>query len=120
MEVCAVKPARDSGLDARDWEPVGEEILKEIVGVRTLHGGEEAYVVLVDGSGTVKACTQKSYPLPIAVQLAQAMALPTYAGRGGQLMEEFTRQSMQKAQSVAKHQESDKGVMAWHGDQRGS
>ena len=29
-EVCAVKPSKDSGLDARDWEPVGEESFKEI------------------------------------------------------------------------------------------
>jgi IS5 family transposase len=42
----------------------------------------------VDGKGTVKACSQKTYPLPIALQLAWAFALPTYAGPGGALMAE--------------------------------
>ena len=36
-EVCAVKPSKDSGLDAREWEPVGEENFKEIC-IRTESG----------------------------------------------------------------------------------
>jgi hypothetical protein len=62
-EVCAVKPSKDSGLDARDWEPVGEESFKEIC-IRTgLTGDKEAYLLVVDRDGTAKACTQRTYPL---------------------------------------------------------
>jgi len=99
-EVCAVKPSRDSGLDARDWEPVGEENFKEIC-IRTGPTGDrEAYLLVVDGGGTAKACTQRTYPLPIAMQMAWAIPLPVYAGRNGELIAEIHEAAMKRAQQV--------------------
>ena len=98
MEVCAVKPARDAGLDARDWEPVGEENFREVCVRIGPSGDEEAYLVVVDRDGRAKACTQRSYPLTLALQMAQAIPLPTYAGPGASLMELIQDDAMRKAQ----------------------
>lgn len=100
-EVCAVKPAKDAGLDARDWEPVGEVNFKEICPCAGPCGDPEAYLVVVDSDGTVKACTQRTYPWAIAVQMALAIPLPVYAGRGGALLAELTERAMRKAQTIA-------------------
>jgi len=54
-EVVAVKPARDVGLDAREWEPVGEENFKEICIRTSLAGDKKAYLLVVDGDGSAKA-----------------------------------------------------------------
>ena len=100
LEVCAVKPSRDSGLDAREWEPVGEESFKEIC-IRS--GGMtsgEAHLLIVDADGTAKACTQKTYALPIALQMARWIPLPVYAGRGSTLASELHEESMKAAQQV--------------------
>ena len=98
VEVCAVKPSKDSGLDARDWVPVGDVNFKDSC-IRTgPMGDREAYLLVVDEGGTVKACTQKTYPLPIAMQLAWAIPLPVYAGRDGALMEEIQEAAMRRAQ----------------------
>ena len=105
-EVCAVKPSKNSGLDARDWEPVGEESFKEIC-VRTgLSGDREAYLLVVDDDGTAKACTQRTYPLSIALQMAWAFPLPTYTGQGGTLLEQASEAAMRKAQAIAKEQQA--------------
>ena len=101
MEVCAVKPSKDSGLDARDWEPVGEENYKELVVRRSLSDDREAYLVVVDADGTAKACTQRTYPLSIALQMAWAFPLPTYTGQGGTLLEQASEAAMRKAQQRA-------------------
>ena len=50
-DLCAVKPSKDSGLDARDWDPVGEENFREVCIRRGPSGDEEAYLVVVDGNG---------------------------------------------------------------------
>jgi hypothetical protein len=100
VEVCAVKPAKDAGLDARDWEPVGEDSFKEVCIRSGPTGGQEAYVLVVDGGGTAKACTQKAYALPIAVQIARGIPLPVFAGRNGTLVTEIMAESMRKAQEV--------------------
>ena len=100
-ELCAVKPARDAGLDAREWEPVGEVNFKDIC-IRTGPTGDrEAYLLVVDETGTAKACTQRTYPLPIALQMAWAIPLPVYAGREGSLMAEIQESAMRKAQQIA-------------------
>ena len=100
MEVCAVKPAKDAGLDARNWEPVGEANFKEIC-IRTVPTGDrEAYLVIVDNEGTAKACTQRTYPLPIALQMVCAIPLPVYQGAGGTLMAEIMAQATKKAEQV--------------------
>ena len=99
-EICAVKPAKCAGLDARDWEPVGEENFKELVIRRSLGDEQEAYLVVVDGDGTAKACTQRTYPLSIALQMAWACPLPTYVGPGGTLLEQAHEAAMRKAQRV--------------------
>ena len=100
IEICAVKPSKDSGLDARDWVPVGDVNFKDIC-IRTgPMGDREAYLLVVDEGGTVKACTQKTYPLPIAMQLAWAIPLPVYAGRDGALMEDIQEAAMRRAQRV--------------------
>jgi hypothetical protein len=104
-EVCAVKPAKNAGLDARDWEPVGEENYKEICIRRGLIGDEEAYLLIVDETGSAKACTQKLYPLAIAMQMAWGLPLPTYVGEGGTLLAQATDAAMRKAQRVAAEQE---------------
>jgi hypothetical protein len=46
-----VKPSKDAGLDARDWDPVGEENFREVCIRRGPSGDEEAYLVVVDGNG---------------------------------------------------------------------
>jgi len=97
-DLCAVKPSKDAGLDARDWDPVGEENYKEICIRRGPTGDEEAYLVVVDADGRAKACTQRTYPLPLALQMAQAIPLPTYAGPGASLMELIQADAMRKAQ----------------------
>jgi len=50
-DLCAVKPSKDAGLDARDWDPVGEENFREVCIRRGPSGDEEAYLVVVDGNG---------------------------------------------------------------------
>ena len=100
MEVCAVKPSKDSGLDARAWEPVGEENFKEVCIRIGPTDDEEAYLVVVDADGTAKALTQRTYPLPLALQMAQAIPLPTYAGPGASLMEWIQADAMRKAQRI--------------------
>ena len=100
MEVCAVKPAKNEGLDAKDWDPVGEGSFKELCVRRSVTGDEEAYLVIVDETGSAKACTQKSYPLPIAVQLAWGVPLPVYAGKGGVLLGIAVEEAEKKAQRV--------------------
>jgi hypothetical protein len=100
MEVCAVKPAKGAGLDARDWEPVGEENYKEICVRTSVTGDKEAYLLVVDGEGAAKACTQRTYPLSIALQMAWAFALPTYIGEGGALLAQAQEAAMRKAQRV--------------------
>lgn len=97
-DLCAVKPSKDAGLDARDWEPVGEESFKEISIRRGPTGDEEAHLLVVDRDGTAKALTQRTYPLPLALQMAQAIPLPTYAGPGASLMELIQADAMRKAQ----------------------
>ena len=104
-EVCAVRPAKGAGLDARDWEPVGEENFKEIC-IRTTTGDDEAYLLVVDGAGTAKGCTQRTYPLPIALQMAWAIPLPVYAGPGGALMAEAHEAALSKAHRVRQVPES--------------
>jgi len=99
-DLCAVKPSKDSGLDARDWDPVGEENFKEICIRRGPTGDEEAYLVVVDRDGAAKALTQRTYPLPLALQMAQAIPLPTYAGPGASLMELIHADAMRKAQRI--------------------
>jgi len=59
---------------------------------------EEAYLVIVDRDGTAKALTQRTYPLPLALQMAQAIPLPMYAGPGASLMELIQANAMRKAQ----------------------
>ena len=100
-EVCAVKPAKGTSLDAGNWEPVGEENFKEICPRMGAGGDREAYLLVVDGGGTAKACTQRSYPLAIAVQMALATPLPLYGGPGGALAAELQARVMQKVQSLA-------------------
>ena len=84
-EVCAVKPAKGGDPSSPRWEPVGEENFKEICYRLNGSGDWEAYLQIVDGDGVTKACTQKSYPLPIALQMAHAMPLKVYMGPGGML-----------------------------------
>jgi len=56
-EVCAVKPARGAGLDARDWEPVGEENFKELC-ARTGPCGEPATLGL---GGLAGVCRRRAH-----------------------------------------------------------
>ncbi len=100
-DLCAVKPAKGAGLDAKDWDPVGEENYKEICIRRGLIGDEEAYLLIVDETGSAKACTQRTYPLAIALQMAWAFPLPAYVGEGGTLLAQATDAAMQKAQQLA-------------------
>jgi hypothetical protein len=98
--VCTVKPSKDSGLDARDWDPVGEENYKELVIRRSLCDEREAYLVVVDADGRTKACTQRTYPLPLALQMAQSIPLPTYAGPGAALWELLQAQAERRAKEI--------------------
>jgi len=84
---------------------VGEESFKEIC-IRTgLTGDREAHLLVVDRDGTAKACTQRTYPLSLALQMAWAFPLPAYVGEGGTLLAQATEAAMRKAQRVAAEQE---------------
>ena len=48
----------------------------------------------------VKACTQRTYPLPLALQMAQSIPLPTYAGPGAALWKLLQADAMRKAQRI--------------------
>jgi hypothetical protein len=50
-EFCAVKAAKGQELDARDWEPVGEQSIKEISIRSGLGGDKEAFLLIVDRDG---------------------------------------------------------------------
>lgn len=100
VEVCAVKPAKGAGVDAQDWEPVGEEKFKEICLTVSLSGAREARLLVVDGEGVAKACTQKSYPLPILVQMAYAMQLPVYRGPNSKLLAAMQEGSAREDKAV--------------------
>ena len=100
MEVCAVKPAKDAGLDARDWEPVSEENFKELCPHTGPCGDPQAYLLVVDADGTAKACTQRTYPWAIALQLAWAIPLPVYDAPNGVLIGEIKEAAMRKVQEV--------------------
>ena len=100
MEVCAVKPAKGASLDSCEFVPVGEENLKEVIFRRGPSGDMEAHVVVVDNDGTAKACTQRTYPTQIALQLAWSIPLPVYAGKDGQLMAHIAEEVNRKAQSI--------------------
>ena len=63
-------------------------------------GDKEAYLLVVDGEGSAKACTQRTYPLSIALQMAWAFPLPTYIGEGGALLAQAQEAAMRKAQRV--------------------
>jgi hypothetical protein len=99
-DLCAVKPAKGAGLDAKDWDPVGEENYKELVIRRSLCDEREAYLVVVDADGRTKACTQRTYPLPLALQMAQTIPLPTYAGPGAALWELLQAQVERRAKEI--------------------
>jgi hypothetical protein len=62
---------------------------------------KEAYLLVVDWDGTAKACTEKTYPLPIALQMAWAFHLPVYTGRGGMLLAKMQEDATRKAQGLA-------------------
>jgi len=74
-DVCAVKPAKGQGMDAMEWEPVGEQSFKEICIRSSLSGDKEAYLLVVDESGTVsgagrqvnrrKACEETRETRPV-------------------------------------------------------
>jgi len=99
-DLCAVKPAKGAGLDPKDWDPVGEESYKEICIRRGPTGDEEAYLVVVDADGRAKALTQRTYPLPLALQMAQSIPLPTYAGPGAALWELLQAQAERRAKEI--------------------
>ena len=100
MEVCAVKPAKGASLNSREFVPVGEENLKEVIFRRGPTGDMEAHVVVVDNDGTAKACTQRTYPTQIALQLAWSIPLPVYAGKDGQLMAHRAEEINRKVQGI--------------------
>jgi len=99
-DLCAVKPTNEAEVDPKSWEPVGEKCFKEICIHRGPTGDEEVYLVLVDGDGTPKALTQRTYPLPLALQMAQAIPLPTYAGPGAVLWELLQAQAERRAKEI--------------------
>jgi hypothetical protein len=101
VDVCAVRPAIESRQNPNDWQPVGQASFKEVAMARSQHHGPEAYLVVVDEAGWAKACSQRTYPVSIALQLAAAMPLPVYDGAGGALFTHIQEESMRKAQGLA-------------------
>jgi len=70
--VCAVQPGRGN----RDWKPVGQHGWKEIAKDDGFYGDSKYHVLVVDETGTVKACTKKRFPLGEALRLADRLPLP--------------------------------------------
>ena len=99
-DLCAVKPTNEAEVDPKNWEPVGEKCFKEICVRIGPTGDEEAYLVVVDADGRAKACTQRTYPLPLALQMAQSVPLPTYAGPGAALWELLQAQAERRAKEI--------------------
>jgi hypothetical protein len=62
---------RDTGIFAKEY---GEALLNRVIAVRIVNEPS------VGWSANYKACSQRTYPLPLALQMAQSIPLPTYAG----------------------------------------
>jgi len=99
-DLCAVKPTNEAEVDPKNWEPVGEKCFKEICVRTSPTGDKEACLLVVDGDGTPKALTQRTYPLPLALQMAQSIPLPTYAGPGAALWELLQAQAERRAKEI--------------------
>ena len=111
-ELCPVRPAKGSVVDACAFDPVGVESFRELCITAGPDGQRQALVVLVDAEGVAKACTQKTYPVPIAVQLALAIPLPVFAGRDGVLLGELASRAARKGQADVGHSATPAGPAA--------
>lgn len=84
IAVCAVKPA--GGSDSRtigDWQPVGRRNYKEIARDEGIYGRGNYHLLVVDESGTAKACSVERFALAKVLRLAERLALPMAVhGRG--------------------------------------
>ena len=108
-ELCPVRPTKGSVVDACAFDPVGVESFRELCITAGTDGQRQALVLLVDAEGFAKACTQKTYPLPIAVQLALAIPLPVFAGRDGVLLGELVSRAARRVQADVRHPETPAG-----------
>lgn len=98
MPSTAIDPVRP---DTSQALPLVQISLKSSSSIRTgPTGDKEAYLLVVDRDGVAKACTQKTYPLRVALQMAWAITLPIYTGRGGTLIAEVQEESMRKLQGA--------------------
>jgi len=71
MVLCAVKVARWP----ERWMPVGEQSYKEIVRDNGFRGGGKYYLLVVDETGAVKACSKERFPLGEVLRLADRLPL---------------------------------------------
>ena len=91
--VCAVQPV--SGSDPRtagNWEPIGRYCYKEITRDNGMRGGGNYHLLVVDESGTVKACTLKRYPLGEVLELADRLPIGVAEPSEGELWKQLAQQ----------------------------
>jgi hypothetical protein len=74
--VCAVKGGRRRDRDERGgWEPVGGRSYKEIARDSGMRGKGDWHLLVVDSSGTAKACTLERFPVGEVLRLADRLPL---------------------------------------------
>ena len=86
IAVCAVKPA--SGPNMRttgNWEPVGQQSHKDIARDDGMQGQGNYHLLIVDKSGTAKACTLDRFPLAKVLKLAGRLPLQVDSPWQGEL-----------------------------------
>ena len=91
--VCAVKPAL--GSDPRTtgkWEPVGQRSYKEIARDDGMRGKGNYHLLIVDKSGTAKACTLKRFPLGEVLRLADRLPISVASPGEGELWKQLAEE----------------------------
>jgi hypothetical protein len=84
--VCSVRPLPGGDPDnARDWEPIGTGCWKEICRHTGALGHGEYHLLVVDETGSVKACSRERFDLQKALELASRLPLPVAEPGTGEL-----------------------------------
>jgi hypothetical protein len=105
IAVFAVKSVPGIGSRASEsWEPVGTNSYKEIARDDGMRGGGNYHLLVVDDSGTAKACTLQRYPLAEVLKLAGRLPLAVASPGEGELWKRLVQQDDRRyAVDRAKH-----------------
>jgi len=101
--VCGVKPAPGG----RGWEPVGAGSRKEIVRDSGFRGEGKYHLLVVDESGTAKACTRDRFPLGEVLRLADQLPMTVAMPGQGKLSRALEEEDLRvNARNDALHMEA--------------